>query len=159
MHTGAKELNMPRKKKTWAEKLAEAKAKKDLPKKFRCDKSGMHLYVPSVTEIEQEMRRVRKGKVRTIKEITQKLTERHGVDMACPMTTGIFAWIIAHAADEQEQAGAKRIVPWWRTVKTGGELNPKYPGGVNAQRAQLQAEGHRVIRKGKRHLVEAAMGK
>ena len=149
---------MPRKKKTWAEKLAEAKAKTDLPKKFHCDKSGTRLYVPSVGEIEQEMRGVRKGKVRTIKQITQKLTERHGVDMACPMTTGIFAWIIAHAADEQEQAGAKRVVPWWRLVKTGGELNPKYPGGVNAQCARLQAEGHRVIRKGKRQLVEAGTG-
>jgi len=28
MHTGAKELIMPRKKRTWGEKLAEAKAKK-----------------------------------------------------------------------------------------------------------------------------------
>jgi len=150
---------MPRKKKTWGEKLAEAKAKKDLPKKFHCDKSGMHMYVPSVGEIEQEIRRVRKGKVLTIKQITQKLTERHGVDMASPMAIGIFAWIIAHAADEQEKAGAKRVVPWWRLVKTGGELNPKYPGGVNAQRARLQAEGHRVIRKGKKHLVEAATGR
>ena len=149
---------MPRKTKTWAEKLAEAKAKTELPKKFHCDKSGLHLYVPSVGEIEQEMRRVRKGKVRTIKEITQKLTERHGVDMACPMTTGIFAWIIAHAADEQEQAGAKRVVPWWRTVKTGGVLNPKYPGGVKTQRARLQAEGHRVVRKGKAFVVEGATG-
>jgi hypothetical protein len=148
---------MPRKKRTWAEKLAEAKAKKDLPRKFHCDKSGMHMYVPSVTELEQEIRRVRKGKVLTIKQMTQKLTERHGVDMASPMTIGIFAWIIANAADEQEKAGAKRVVPWWRLVKTGGELNPKYPGGVNAQRARLQAEGHRIVQKGKKHLVEAAM--
>ena len=147
---------MPRKKKTWQEKLADAKAKKELPRKFHCDKSGKHMYVPSVVEIEQEMRGVRKGKVRTIGQITHKLAKRYAVDMACPMTTGIFAWIIAHAADEQEKAGAKRVVPWWRTVKTGGVLNPKYPGGVNAQRARLEAEGHRVVRKGKVYIVEGA---
>jgi alkylated DNA nucleotide flippase Atl1 len=42
----------------------------------------------------------------------------------------------------------KRITPYWRTLKTGGELNPKYPGGVQAQSARLRAEGH-VIASGK----------
>ena len=147
---------MPRKTKTWQEKLADAKAKDDLPKTFCCDKLGQHMLVPSAAEVEQEMRRVRKGKVVTIKQITQKLAKRYGVGMACPMTTGIFAWIIANAADERERAGAKRTVPWWRTVKTGGELNSNYPGGVRAQRARLQAEGLRVVPKGKAYVVEAA---
>jgi len=145
---------MPRTKKTWSEKLAEAKAKEDLPKKFHCDKSGMHMYVPSVSEVEKEMRSVRKGEVRTIKDIAAKLTKRHRVDMASPIAIGIFAWIIAHAADEQERAGAKRVVPWWRTLKTAGVLNSKYPGGVNVQRARLKAEGHRVARKGKNYIIE-----
>ena len=45
--------------------------------------------------------------------------------------------------------GRKRFTPYWRTLKTGGELNPKYPGGIKNLRARLTAEGHRVIKKGK----------
>ena len=73
--------------------------------------------------------------------------------MGCPITTGIFAWIAAHAAQEAELAGVKRITPYWRTLKAGGELNPKYPGGIDAVRARLEAEGHRIVQKGKRWLV------
>jgi hypothetical protein len=69
------------------------------------------------------------------------------------MTTGIFAWIASHAADEDEQSGRKRITPYWRTLKVGGELNPKYPGGIKNLRARLAAEGHRVIKKANRYFV------
>jgi hypothetical protein len=39
-------------------------------------------------------------------------------------------------------------------LKTGGELNARYPGGVAALKKLLEAEGHNVIPKGKRWLVE-----
>lgn len=42
------------------------------------------------------------------------------------MTTGIFAWIAAHAAEEQRQQGKRDITPYWRTLKSGGVINPKY---------------------------------
>jgi len=78
------------------------------------------------------------------------LAGRHRVTIACPITTGIFAWIAAHAAEEAKSEGRKRITPYWRTLKTGGELNPKYPGGIEGIRAHLEAEGHQVVSKGKR---------
>jgi len=37
--------------------------------------------------------------------------------------------------------GKKNITPYWRTVKVGGQLNDKYPGGAEAQSARLEAEG------------------
>ncbi|MEK7354115.1 MAG: hypothetical protein AABZ77_06395 [Chloroflexota bacterium] len=40
--------------------------------------------------------------------------------------------------------GKKNITPYWRTVKVGGQLNDKYPGGAEAQFARLQAEGHTI---------------
>ena len=73
--------------------------------------------------------------------------------IACPITTGIFAWIAAHAAEEAAGEGKKRTTPYWRTLKTGGELNPKYPGGLPALRQRLEAEGHEIIAKGKRLFV------
>ena len=48
----------------------------------------------------------------------------------------------------------ENLTPYWRTLKAGGELNPKYPGGIEAQRQKLEAEGHTVLQKGreKHHL-------
>ncbi len=80
--------------------------------------------------------------------LRRALAAQHGTTIACPLTTGIFAWIAAQAADEEEQAGRKRITPYSRTLKTGGELNPKYPGGIRNVRSRLMAEGHRVVKKG-----------
>lgn len=37
-------------------------------------------------------------------------------------------------------------------MKANGELNPKYPGGVEAQKEKLQAEGHVIIQKGKTNI-------
>jgi hypothetical protein len=99
------------------------------------------------------MRRVPRGKLATINEIRACLAKKHGTDIACPMTTGIFAWIAAHAAEEARAKGRKEITPYWRTLKTGGELNPKYPGGIPALRRQLSAEGHKVVKKGGRFVV------
>ena len=50
--------------------------------------------------------------------------------------------------------GRKRITPYWRTLKSDGQINPKYPGGAEAIREKLEAEGHSVIQKGKRFLVK-----
>jgi hypothetical protein len=99
------------------------------------------------------MRKVRRGKLTTIDAIRRSLAAKHGVTLACPITTGIFAWIAAHAADEAEAAGSARITPYWRTLKAGGELNPKYPGGIKNLRARLAAEGHRVRKKGNKYFV------
>jgi hypothetical protein len=85
--------------------------------------------------------------------IRDALAKKYDVSIACPMTTGIFAWIAAHAADEAETQGKKRITPYWRTLKSGGELNAKYPGGIENLTTRLAAEGHTIVRKGKRFVV------
>jgi len=41
--------------------------------------------------------------------------------------------------------GKKDITPYWRTLKEGGLLNEKYPGGVETQGALLQKEGHIIL--------------
>ncbi|MFH1031267.1 MAG: hypothetical protein V1767_01660 [Chloroflexota bacterium] len=50
--------------------------------------------------------------------------------------------------------GKKDVTPYWRTVKVGGVLNEKYPGGLEAQAARLKAEGHTVESKGKKMRVK-----
>ena len=70
------------------------------------------------------------------------------------MGTGIFAAIAARAAEEDAAEGKKDITSYWRTLKSGGELNPKYPGGLGQLKAQLEAEGHTILQKGKHCFVE-----
>ena len=111
------------------------------------------MVIPAQMEVNDLMRKVPAGKLATINELRAALAKKHGVTIACPITTGIFSWIAAHAADEAAQAGARQITPYWRTLKSGGELNPKYPGGIAALTKRLEREGHRVVQKGKRVLV------
>ena len=144
-------------KTTWREKLADSK---DLPKVIRIEGKLSRRWgagtcaIPAPLEVDALMKRVPKGRLTTINEIRQAVAARHRATIGCPMTTGIFAWIAAHAAAEDEQEGKKRITPYWRTLKSGGELNPKYPGGVDAVKRRLEAEGHRVVQKGRRYVVD-----
>ena len=86
-------------------------------------------------------------------EIRSALAKKHHATIGCPMTTGIFSWVAAHAAEEQRQNGEKDITPYWRTLKTGGLVNEKYPGGVETQKKLLESEGHTVVQKGKKVFV------
>ncbi|OHB48864.1 MAG: hypothetical protein A2Y10_06325 [Planctomycetes bacterium GWF2_41_51] len=141
-----------KKKTTWQEKLADSK---DLPRIEKIDEKkskrwGMGTFViPAPIEVDEIMRKVSKGKLITINEIREILAKKHNVTIGCPITTGIFSWIAAHAADEMESEGKKKITPYWRTLKTGGILNEKYPGGIENLRKRLEAEGHIIIQKGK----------
>jgi len=110
--------------------------------------------IPAPIEVDKIMKKVPKGKLITINEIRQILAKKHGATIGCPLTTGIFARIAAEAAVEEAAEGRKEITPYWRTLKSGGELNPKYPGGIEAQRRYLEQEGHKVIQKGKKYIVE-----
>ncbi|HXI68785.1 MAG TPA: hypothetical protein VNN22_00350 [Verrucomicrobiae bacterium] len=143
-------------KKTWREKLADDKG---LPKvcKVRSGRgirSGEgRMVIAAPREVDALMKQVPRGRVGAINELRAALAKKHQADFACPITTGIFSWIAAHAAAENEAEGKKRITPFWRTLKMGGEVNPKYPGGVVAVAKRLRAEGHKIISKGKRTLV------
>lgn len=143
-------------RKSWREKLQDNKG---LPKVEEItDKMSKRwgtgtVAIPAPKEVDEIMRQVPRGKVTTINEIRAALARKHGATIGCPITTGIFAWITAHAAEEAAVEGEKNITPYWRTLKSGGELNEKYPGGVDGVKAILEAEGHTVIQKGKKSVV------
>lgn len=143
--------------KSWREKLADSNG---LPKVVKIGPKMTAKWgrgtcaIPAPSEVDQVMRKVPKGKLLTINEIRAHLAKKHHATIGCPMTTGIFAWIAAHAAEEAADEGQKRITPYWRTLKSGGELNPKDPGGIANLKQHLEAEGHRVVQKGKRFLVD-----
>jgi alkylated DNA nucleotide flippase Atl1 len=145
-----------RTRKSWSEKLSDDK---DLPKivpiagKMSARWGRGTVAIPAPREVDALMRKVPKGKLTTINEIRVALAAKHGANIGCPITTGIFAWIAAHAAEEARKAGRRKVTPYWRTLKSDGQLNSKYPGGIAAQRRLLVAEGHRILRQGTRHRV------
>jgi alkylated DNA nucleotide flippase Atl1 len=104
--------------------------------------------IPAPKEVDEIMKNVPRGKLITVNQIREAVAERHGATIGCPITTGIFISIAARAAEEAAGEGKKDITPYWRTIKSGGELNEKYPGGADAQAIRLTAEGH-IIEPGK----------
>ena len=138
---------MAKKIKSWQDKLANSKnlpMVQPITEKMSQRWGTGTVVIPAPIEVDEIMRKVPEGKVTTINEIRAELAKKHGASIGCPMTTGIFAWVAAHAADEAAAESKKGITPYWRTLKSGGELNPKYPGGMEAQAARLEAEGHTI---------------
>ncbi len=140
-----------KKRKSWQEKLVDDKGLPKVEKiegKMSTRWGTGTVVIPAPREVNEIMRKVPKGKVITINEIRAILAQRHGATIGCPITTGIFAWVSAHAAAEMAAEGEKDVTPYWRTLKSGGELNEKYPGGAEKQATFLRAEGL-VIEPGK----------
>ena len=108
---------------------------------------GDRMYFAPPIDYDRAMRRVPRGMVTTVGEIRAFFAREAGADFTEPITAGVFVSIAAWASF-QRQADE---TPYWRTLKAGGELNPKYPGGVEAQREKLEAEGHTVIRRGRKN--------
>ncbi len=141
---------------SWQKKLADDKGLPKVEKitgKMSTRWGTGTVVIPAPREVDEIMKKVPKGKLITINQIRSTLAKKHKASIGCPITTGIFAHIAAHAAEEMAAEGKKRITPYWRTLKTDGIVNEKYPGGVEAQKRLLEKEGHKVVPKGKKHVV------
>ncbi|MBI5060695.1 MAG: hypothetical protein HZB67_00095 [Candidatus Aenigmarchaeota archaeon] len=94
--------------KSWQEKLADSK---DLPKVVKItgtmsEKWGKGtVAVPAPKEVDEIMKKVPKGKLITINSIREIVAKRHHATIGCPITTGIFAWIAANAAEDMLREG------------------------------------------------------
>jgi len=110
--------------------------------------------MPSPLEVNSLMKKVSKGKLTTINQLRGILAKKYKTTTACPIVTGIFVIIAARAAAEELKEGKKRVTPYWRTIKSNGIINEKYPGGIAAQKKILKQEGHTILSKGKNYIVE-----
>jgi len=151
-------------KKSWQEKMAD---KDGFPKilklesNFPCYRSvtkmgskiGDPIVLVNPSEVETIMKSVKKGKLITIYEICKQLSIKYNVKACCTLTTGIFIMIAANAAEEMNTESKIIKNPYWRTLKAGGYLNEKYPGGSNAQKDLLKKEGFKIIQRGKKYQV------
>jgi len=151
-------------RKTWQEKLED---KPSFPKVLRLEKRfpcynavrkmgaevGDEIVLVNSSEVVAIMKQVPKGKLITIVEICKKIAGQHDVKGCCSLTTGIFIMTAANAVEEASKEGKSLDIPYWRTLKTDGFLNEKYPGGQEAHKRLLEGENFRVIARGKKYQV------
>ena len=112
---------------------------------------GSRMLIAPPIEYDALMKNVPYGKLNTTDRYREHLAKKHGADFTCPLTCGIFVNIAAYASVER---GGADETPWWRTLKKSGELNEKYPEGIDGQKLRLEMEGHTVFQKGKRYFVK-----
>ena len=106
---------------------------------------GSKMYFAPPIDYDKVMRKIPHGKVITVERIRKYFAEQSGADFTEPITAGIFVSISAWASYQRSE----NETPYWRTLKANGELNPKYPGGIDEQRLRLEAEGHTILSKGR----------
>jgi alkylated DNA nucleotide flippase Atl1 len=156
---------MPYRKKSWREKLEDDKQfPKILPfdPKFPCGKAlkkmgakpGDTVVLAPPRDVAAVMKEVPKGRVITLKEICKNLAAKHNVQYCCTLTTGIFILTAAHTEEEAKEQGESLHIPYWRTLKIGGLLNSKFPGGAEQQKALLEKEGLSIFQKGSQFYVD-----
>ncbi|MCM1120269.1 MAG: MGMT family protein [bacterium] len=109
---------------------------------------GDRMYFAPPMEYDRVMRLVPEGKLLTVGAIREYFARQSGADFTEPITAGVFVSIAAWASHQRQEDKT----PWWRTLKAGGELNAKYPGGVLAQKELLEKEGHTVISRGRTNI-------
>lgn len=131
-------------KTSWRAKLFKPMRPKLVPISAGMAKRLGHgmMVIPSAMEVDAMVRKIPWGQVTTLAEIRRRLARWHRVEVACPLVTGIFLKVVAEAAEEDRLAGRQDVTPYWRLVSNDGRLNPKFPGGVEAQAFRLMQEGH-----------------
>ena len=109
---------------------------------------GDRMYFAPPIDYDKIMRLVPFGKLLTVGTIRDYFARQNGADFTEPITAGIFVSIVAWASYQRSEDET----PYWRTLKANGELNPKYPNGIEAQKQKLEAEGHTIIQKGRKNV-------
>lgn len=109
---------------------------------------GCRMYFAPPLYYDEVMKRIPEGRLTTVGEIRGYFARNNHADFTDPITAGIFVSIAAWASYQRSED----LTPYWRTLKANGELNPKYPGGVEAQKEKLEAEGHSIGQKGRTNI-------
>jgi len=131
---------------SWREKLERTDHSKivEIPAAMAKRLGTGTMLIPKPLDVDALIRKTKTGKLVTVSAIRSKLARDNSVDVACPLTTGIFIRIAAEAAEEDFRHGRKQVTPYWRVIRDDGSLNEKFPGGVKGQSRRLKEEGHSI---------------
>ncbi len=125
------------------------------PPRMASGRVDASMLIPSPRKVDALVRRVPKRSVALIADMRARLARDAGAELACPLTTGIFLKLVAETSEEDRAAAAAsgsgaadssahQPAPYWRLLKDGGALNPKFPGGAAQHASRLADEGHGI---------------
>ena len=127
---------------------------KNMPKIVELDEEasrkwgGRTMVIAPPIDYDNFMKKVPNGKLITTDTLRKAMAKKYGTDITCPLTCGIFVNICAWASYQRNED----ITPYWRTLKSDGELNVKYPESIELQKRLLEDEGHVIISKGTKNI-------
>ena len=133
---------------TFREKIL---SKHDLPKIKKAPKTwgGGSMLIPHPASVMNLIDLIPKKQILDIVTFRSILALQHDVDICCPLTTGIF---VKHVVQGYQEGSIR--TPYWRVFKAKGELDEKFPGGIDSHKDQLICDGLSVIQKRNKHYVE-----
>jgi len=116
-----------------------------LEKDFAGIKAGSNLYVATPKVIDEYIRGVPSGEVRTIERLRNELARKNRCSATCPVSTAIFLRISAEAALEElaEGKSLNEVAPFWRVIAPDSKLANRLtvgPEWIAAHRA-AEADG------------------
>jgi len=129
---------------------------KDMPKIVNLDEKaaerwgGKKMVIAPPIDYDILIKTVPKGKLVTTAEMRESLAKKYDADITCPLTAGIFVTICAWASYQRKTDKS----PYWRVVKTNGELNPKFPEYPDLQKKLLEDEGFKITEKKGKFFVD-----
>jgi hypothetical protein len=132
------------KKKSWTDKLNEAKMPKikwidfdfaDIP-------ANSNMFIATPKLVEDYIKQIPKGKQVTPQTLRKDLAVENRADYTCPVSTGIFLRIVAEAAFEQytQTKAVKGLTPFWRVIEPNSALAKKLSFGQDFILEQRQKE-------------------
>ena len=122
---------------------------KDMPKIVELDEEaskkwgGKTMVIAPPIDYDNCMKKIPSGKLITTDTLRKAMAKKYKTDITCPLTCGIFVNICAWASYQRHED----ITPYWRVLKSDGELNTKYPEAIELQKKLLEEEGHTIISK------------
>ena len=116
---------------TATERLNKAKSPKVvvLEKDFAGIRAGSTMFVATPKIVDEFINKMPPGRFITMPELRADLAIEYDCDATCPVSTAIFVRVVAEAALEQLEQGAKTadITPFWRVVAPGDKISSRLP--------------------------------
>ena len=104
---------------------------------------GSRLLIATPKLVEAYMRDIPRGEERTIARMRDEMATQRKADATCPLTSAIFARIVAEAALEEMAAGrqAADVAPFWRLFDANSPTAKKLSCGTDFVATQRTLEG------------------
>ena len=129
---------------TAIERLNKAKSPKVviLEKDFAGLRAGSSMFVATPKIVDEFINKMPYGRFITMPELRADLAIEYDCDATCPVSTAIFLRVVAEAALEHLEQGAKTadITPFWRVVAPGDKVSARLPIDQKWLEARRQEE-------------------